>query len=127
MATSSDDTAPHLVAPGGDGALRVLLSTAPPGKARDLAAALVEEGLAACVNLVPGVRSLFRWKGALQDDPETLMVIKTAAARLEALAARLGELHPYEVPELLVLAPEAGLPAYLAWAAKETAPPTPEA
>jgi periplasmic divalent cation tolerance protein len=97
--------------------VRVLLSTAPPGEAHALARRLVEEGLAACVSLVPGVRSVYRWQGAVADDPETLMVLKTTATGLPRLMARLCELHPYEVPEQLVLEPTAGTPAYLAWLA----------
>jgi periplasmic divalent cation tolerance protein len=100
--------------------VRVALTTAPPGKARDLAALLVEARLAACVNLVPGVRSLYRWNGDLRDDPETLLVIKTSTDRLVDLAARLRDVHPYEVPELLVLAPDTGAPGYLAWILAET-------
>lgn len=95
--------------------VRILISTISPGKARKLALALVEEGLAACVNLVPGLRSVYLWKGDVLDEPETMLVIKTTAARAESLARRLAELHPYETPELLSLTPEAGLPAYLAW------------
>ncbi|MDJ0521535.1 MAG: divalent-cation tolerance protein CutA [Planctomycetota bacterium] len=114
----SDDrnvSSPSTLAPGDD--VRVVLSTAPPGEAARLAHRLVEEGLAACVNLVPGVRSVYRWKGSVADDPETLMLLKVPAAGLEALADRLVELHSYEVPELLALTPERGLAAYLAWAA----------
>ena len=83
----------------------VLLSTAPnEGEALRLARALVEEGLAACVNLVPGVRSIYRWEGQTCD-----------AARREALTQRLLELHPYECPEALALPVVAGSEAYLAW------------
>lgn len=111
----SDDTFP---VPACDA--RVLLTTAPPDGAQDLAHLLVEERLAACVNLVPGVRSVYRWKGAIQDDPETQLVIKTTADRLPALAERLATLHPYEVPELLVLAPEGGSSAWLDWLRAQT-------
>ena len=107
------DDSSRLVAAEG---LRVCLSTAPPHRAADIAHTLVDEGLAACVNLIPGVRSIFRWQGAVQDDPESLLVIKAPQEGLEALAARLEALHPYEVPELLVLRPEASLAPYLAWA-----------
>ena len=93
----------------------LVLCTAPPDKAHDLARALVEERLAACVSLVPGVRSLYRWEGTVHDDPETQLLIKTGRARLEALGDRLTTLHPYEVPELLVIEPQAGSGAYLAW------------
>ena len=97
--------------------VRVLLCTAPPGKASEIAHSLVEARLAACVNLVPGLRSVYRWKGAVCDDPETLLIIKTTDDRQTALARRLTELHPYEVPELLSLPPGAGLTSYLSWVA----------
>lgn len=99
--------------PAGDA--RLLLTTAPPDVAQDLARTLVEERLAACVSLFPGVRSIYRWKGEVLDDPETQLLVKTSAARLPALAARLQALHPYEVPELLVVAPEGGSAAWLDW------------
>ena len=101
--------------PSPAGAMRLLLTTAPPDQAQDLAHVLVEERLAACVSLLPGVRSVYRWKGEVQDDPETQLLVKTTLPRLPALAARLGELHPYEVPEILVLAPEGGSAAWLDW------------
>jgi len=107
---ASDDTFP---APAGNA--RLLLTTAPPDAAQDLAHALVEERLAACVSLVPGIRSVYRWKGTIHDDPETQLLVKTAVDRLPALAARIRALHPYEVPELLVLAPEGGSVAWLDW------------
>ncbi len=107
------------LAPGDD--VRLVLSTVPPGEARLLARRLVEDRLAACVNVVPGLRSVYLWKGAVADEPETLLLIKTSRARLAALAARLGELHPYEVPELLAFTPESGLPAYLGWIATQAA------
>ena len=110
---------PDPLAPADD--VRVFLSTITPGKARKLAARLVEERLAACVNLVPGLRSIYRWKHEICDEPETLLVIKTTAAKEAALARRLGELHPYECPELLAVPPTAGLPAYLAWVAESVA------
>ena len=111
---------------------RILLTTAPPGKAHELARALVEERLAACVNVVPGLRSIYRWEGALHDEPESLLIVKTTRDRLEALSARLAALHPYETPEVLVLTPDTGAAAYLAWLERETrrpigegAPPAP--
>ena len=93
----------------------LVLCTAPPDAAHDLARALVDERLAACVSLVPGLRSLYRWEGAVHDDPETQLLIKTGRGRLEALGARIRTLHPYEVPELLVLEPTGGSQAYLEW------------
>lgn len=113
-----DRDAPPPLAPAAGA--RVVLSTAPAGEAEGLAKALVDAGLAACVNVVPGVRSVYRWQGAVQNDAETLLIIKTAAERLPELAGRLLGLHAYEVPEFLVLAPEAGSSAYLAWLAAET-------
>jgi periplasmic divalent cation tolerance protein len=83
--------------------------------AERIATVLVERGLAACVNVVPGVTSIYRWKGALQRDLELLLVIKTRADRFEALREALVSLHPYEVPELIALPVEAGHPPYLAW------------
>jgi periplasmic divalent cation tolerance protein len=100
-----------------EGNVVVLLSTFPPDKAADIARALVEEKLAACVNLVPGVRSIYRWKDAVSDDAETLAIIKTTVAQRSALAERLVALHPYEVPELLELEVRGGHAPYLAWVA----------
>lgn len=113
MADDANTPAPDTLIPADDA--RILLCTAPPGKARAIAGTLVEEGLAACVNLVPGLRSVYRWKNDVHDDPETLLVIKTTTQRTGALARRLTALHPYEVPELLSLRPDAGLGPYLAW------------
>lgn len=97
--------------------MRIVISTAPPDKAPELARTLVEERLAACVNIVPAVRSIYRWQGELCDDAEALMLIKTTAAQVGPLAARLGELHPYDVPEVVSVALEAGEgnAEYLAW------------
>jgi periplasmic divalent cation tolerance protein len=86
-----------------------------PGDAERIARALVESRLAACVNVVPGVVSFYRWRGAVQRDPEQLLVIKTKASKLEALRTALIALHPYELPELLTLAIEGGHAPYLAW------------
>ena len=83
---------------------------------------LVEERLAACVNLVPTVRSIYRWQGAVSDDTECLALIKTTAERYSALAQRVLALHPYEVPELIALPVATGHAAYLAWLAASTAP-----
>ena len=94
----------------------VALSTV--GSAEDadrLARALVERQLAACVNVVPGVVSQYRWKGELQRDEERLLVIKTRAERIEALREALRELHPYELPELVAFEITAGSEEYLRW------------
>ena len=94
---------------------RVLLCTAPPDKATDLARTLLERRLAACVNVLPGARSLYWWKGEIQCDDESLLVIKTTEEKVAALTEALPGLHPYDTPELLSLPVESGLPAYLAW------------
>src|SRR5512138_3587317 len=100
----------------------VVLVTVPTAeKAAELARAVVEARLAACGNVVPGLRSIYRWQGQVHDDAEVLLVLKTTRARFEALRDRLLALHPYEVPEVLALPVEAGSAAYLAWIAGETA------
>ena len=83
--------------------------------AERIATALVERGLAACVNVVPGVTSFYRWKGAVERDLELLLVIKTRADRFEALREALVSMHPYELPELIALPVEGGSLPYLAW------------
>jgi periplasmic divalent cation tolerance protein len=83
--------------------------------AQRLAQALVGERLAACVNRLPGVTSTYFWDGRLQDDAEILLIIKTTAARLAELEARLKVLHPYELPELVALPVTAGNERYLQW------------
>jgi periplasmic divalent cation tolerance protein len=100
-------------APAAD--VRIVLVTAPPDAAHGLARRLVETGLAACVNVVPGLRSVYRWQGAVHDDPESLLLVKTPASGLPALLDALAEQHPYEVPEALALAPAEGLAPYVAW------------
>jgi len=101
-----------------DVAALVVLSTFPDAEqAAEVARVLVDEQLAACVNLVPAIRSIYRWQGAVHDDAEALAIIKTTPARYPALAARLAALHPYEVPEILALPLADGHPPYLAWLA----------
>lgn len=102
----------------------VVLSTAPDAATADrLARALVEESLAACVNVLPGVRSIYRWHDAVQSETETLMIIKTTQARLAALRERLVALHPYEVPEVVALPITDGHDAYLRWVDASTRTP----
>ncbi len=101
-------------------ALVVLVTTPSPERAAEIARALVEERLAACGNVVPGIRSLYRWQGKIQDEPEALLLLKTTRARFEALRDRVLALHPYEVPEEIALPVEAGNARYLEWIAAET-------
>lgn len=106
---------------------RLVLSTCPDqDTALALATRLVEQGLAACVNVVPGLTSIYRWEGALHRDPEVLLLIKTAAGRLDALVKGLRRLHPYELPEIIALPITAGLPEYLNWVSQCTHPSTPD-
>lgn len=105
-----------------DVASLVVFSTFPDADtAARIARALVEERLAACVNVVPAVRSIYRWEGKVCDEAETLAVIKTTAERYPALAARITELHPYQVPEVIALPLADGHPPYLAWLAEQVA------
>jgi len=86
-----------------------------------LAEALVAERLAACVNVVPGLHSVYRWQGAIERSDETLLLIKTTRAGLPALSARIVELHPYELPEVVAVEVAGGLSAYLDWVAEQVA------
>ncbi len=81
------------------------------------ASALVEESLAACVNIIPGLRSIYRWQGKVHDDAEVMTIIKTSEARFPALEERLAALHPYDCPEILGLDVSAGHAPYLRWVA----------
>jgi periplasmic divalent cation tolerance protein len=83
--------------------------------ARQIGTQLVESQLVACVNVLPGVESIFRWQGEVQLDAEAIALIKTTRGRLEELEAWLQTHHPYEVPEILVLTPESGSARYLQW------------
>lgn len=99
--------------------IRIILATFPDREtARQVGTVLVESQLAACVNLIPGVESLFRWEGQVQSESEVIGVIKTTEDCLDSLESRFCELHPYEVPEFLVLEPSRGLESYLAWVEK---------
>jgi periplasmic divalent cation tolerance protein len=94
----------------------VALCTCPDDPtARSIAAALVQERLATCVNRVSGIASTYFWDGRLQDESEILLIIKTSALRVAELQSRLKELHPYELPELIVLPVIGGNEAYLQW------------
>ena len=102
------------------GACVVLCTVPSEDVAVNMARALLEQQLVACVNIVPGVRSLYRYQGKLEDERELLLVIKTRTALYERLEARIRELHPYEVCEVLQLGVDAGSAPYLAWITRET-------
>jgi periplasmic divalent cation tolerance protein len=101
----------------------VCLITTPPDRAREIAEALVERRLVACVNVVPLVHSVYRWQGAVEHDDEALLVVKTTRAAVASLKDALGELHPYENFELVALAVQDGAPAYLEWIADSVSLP----
>ncbi len=101
--------------------LRVVLMTAPTqAQARDMAAIAIEEGLAACANIVPGITSIFQWKGELTEDSEVLVIFKTTESNFAALRERMVDLHPYEVPEVVSLSIEDGNADYLDWVTTST-------
>ncbi len=101
----------------------VVFITAPSQEtAVTLGRALVEERLAACANIVPGLRSIYHWQGKVCDEPEVLVILKTRRDLFEALRARARELHPYQVPEIVALPILAGHRDYLDWLAAETRP-----
>ena len=99
----------------------LLLSTCPSDRtAARIARALVQERLAACVNRVPGLASVYRWRGEIHEDAEVLLLIKTTRDRFAPLRARLVELHSDEVPELIALDIADGYPPYLDWLREQT-------
>lgn len=105
-------------------AVTVVVTTAPdPGVAESLGRTLVEERLAACANVLPGVTSVFRWDGEVQTEGEVLVLLKTTESVFAALRDRLVELHPYDVPEVLGLPVTAGSDAYLDWVREEVRRP----
>lgn len=94
----------------------IVLTTWPDlEKARAAARTLVEEKLAACGNIIPGVESIYRWQGAVETSGEVLVVFKTTIARYQMLETRILALHSYEVPEIVCLRASDGLPSYLRW------------
>jgi periplasmic divalent cation tolerance protein len=95
----------------------LVLTTFGIGQGLAVGRTLVDEHLAACVNVLPAMTSVYRWKGAVEQDQEEQMVIKTTADRLPRLEARLRELHTYELPEFLVIFADAGSEGYVRWVA----------
>ena len=103
-----------------EGGLLVVYITAPRDKAGEIARKLVEERLAACVNIVEKVRSIYWWEGRVEEDEEALLVVKTTVSRFEELLRRVKEIHPYQVPEVVALPVVACLGEYCGWARHET-------
>lgn len=101
-------------------ALLVLCACPDPEHARRIAGVLVRERLAACVNLVPAIESIYRWQGEVEQAQECLLLIKTTRARLPTLTERIVALHPYELPEVLAVEAGSGLDRYLGWIVEET-------
>jgi len=100
----------------------LVLTTLPTADvAAEVARALVGEKLAACANILPALRSIYRWEGKVQDENEVLVLLKTRRGQYEPLKARILALHPYDVPEVLAVPVEQGHGAYLDWIASETA------
>jgi periplasmic divalent cation tolerance protein len=103
-------------------AVLIVFSTFPDEtSAREAAGKLVERGVAACVNILPGLSSVYRWQGKTEAASETLLMIKTTREAYPRLESALKACHPYELPEILAVGAEAGLPDYLKWVAEETA------
>jgi len=101
-------------------ALLVFTNCPDHASAERIARSVLEERLAACVNILAGSHSLYRWQGAIESASEVPVLLKTTEARYPALAARIAELHPYSVPEIIALTVADGLPAYLEWITAET-------
>lgn len=101
----------------------IILATFPDlDRAREITRQLVEERLAACATLWPGVTSIYRWEGEVREEAEVQAVLKTTVEVEPRLMARLRELHPYDVPEILALPVTKGLPAYREWVAESCSP-----
>jgi periplasmic divalent cation tolerance protein len=101
----------------------LVLTTLPNADAAaELAKTVVRERLAACANLFPALRSIYKWQSKVQDENEVLVLLKTRQEHYERLKARILELHPYEIPEVLGIPVEQGYAPYLEWLAKETSP-----
>ncbi|TAK92314.1 MAG: divalent-cation tolerance protein CutA [Burkholderiaceae bacterium] len=105
--------------------LLVLTNTPDLTTAKDLARTLVERRLAACVNILPNVQSIYRWQGEIESADEIPLLIKTTTERYPALEAAIRETHPYAVPEIIALPISKGLPAYLRWVIESTEPEAP--
>ena len=107
------------------GVIVALTTAASSEQAEAIASALVAERLAACVNVIRGIASVYRWKGEVARDEESLLVIKTTASLLDSVRRRIRELHSYELPECLALAVADGDGAYLDWVRESVGSPPP--
>lgn len=103
-------------------ALIVLTTVGSHDDAKRLGRTLVEERLAACVNIIEGLQSIYRWQGSIHEEAEFLLIVKTVASRLDALQARVLEIHPYDLPEIVVIEPPSVSAGYMAWLEEETRP-----
>jgi len=99
----------------------LVLSTFPVSiSVKDIAEILVNEKLAACINIIPEVQSVFRWKDKVDNAPENILIIKTTLNLYDILERRIKELHPYELPEIIAVPIEKGLTEYLNWVSENT-------
>lgn len=103
-----------------DDCLLVLCTCPGDTVAAEIATALIEQNLAACVNRLPGVKSWYRWQGHIEKDEEVLLLIKTTGGRLAELEEMVHRLHPYEVPEIIAVPVSTGAEAYLQWVRDST-------
>jgi periplasmic divalent cation tolerance protein len=92
-------------------------------KAREIVRCLVDERLVACGNLVPSIRSIYRWKGTVHEETEVMVILKISRAAYPEVQKRIRELHPYELPEVVAIPVEAGLPEFLGWIAENSQRP----
>lgn len=99
---------------------RVVFISLPREEAKNMAREIVEERLAACVNIIPKIDSVYRWEGKVLTDDEALLIVKTGRGSIEALTEFVVANHPYELPEIIALPITEGLPDYLAWVGKES-------
>ena len=101
-------------------AFRVVLVTVPKDKAEELSQKIVVSGLAACINIVDNIKSVYKWKGELKSETESLLIIKTANKKVENLIKSVKKDHPYEIPEIISMTISEGNPDYLNWIDSET-------
>ena len=100
--------------------VRIVFVSIPRDEAGAFARALVEERLAACVNIIPKMESFYRWEGKVLSDSEALLIVKTTKGRFDTLRMYVEEHHPYDLPEIVALPVSEGLPDYLAWVSDQT-------